>query len=508
MKKLLFLFILTLLPTMASADADPGESLYGEWRLVGWNDGGTDFEVDNSYVSKRGLSIEFSEEGYVTAYSMVNQICLGILTLNGNEMIFDGDRMMTEVYCDVMENLFFEDHIRTIKSYQLDGHLLRLYYTDNDYFVFTSDINDGQKPEESYRPFIEEGKVWKVGEILSNPVQMVYYYYFDGDTIIDGKACRQMMCRQYASPEHPNYDSLTQGTALSYVGAWYEEDRKVYAYDADSRQFEMMYDFSAAANDTLQFKKDGQDYLFAIGPRQTGGLNGFKGVYREVSWCDDWGGYYSPTWLEGVGSIDSPTTNAYFGYVDPLRFLMSCTVGDEVIYLNDSYEDGATPEVMGARARKQRFDFTHTIKVKPKARQSRGEDGQPADDAEATGITDLYGEYSQQRLDINLDRLSDTYQVRITDASGKDVYEKVINAGSVVGLNIDISSLAKDHFTVTVENGYESFTGEFNTQTTGIETITTDKEDTRRGIYNLHGQRISSLQKGLNIVNGRKVFVK
>lgn len=53
MKKLLFLFILTLLPTMASADADPGESLYGEWRLVGWNDGGTDFEVDNSYVSKR-----------------------------------------------------------------------------------------------------------------------------------------------------------------------------------------------------------------------------------------------------------------------------------------------------------------------------------------------------------------------------------------------------------------------------------------------------------------------
>ena len=27
-------------------------------------------------------------------------------------------------------------------------------------------------------------------------------------------------------------------------------------------------------------------------------------------------------------------------------------------------------------------------------------------------------------------------------------------------------------------------------------------------IYNLQGQRISTLQKGLNIVNGRKVYVK
>jgi hypothetical protein len=349
-------------------------------------------------------------------------------------------------------------------------------------------------PQMAYRPMIEEGKVWKVGEILSNPVQLVEYYYFDGDTIIDGKTCKQMMCQRYVSPEHPNYDYLAQRPSLRYVGAWYEEDKKVYTYDTTSQQFTMMYDFSLGDNDTLVVNSDNQDYRFVIGPRQTGGLKGFKGVYREIWWCDEPGRHYSPTWLEGVGSIDSPTANLYFGYVDPSRFLMSCTTGDEVIYLNDSYEDAATPKEMGAR--KQRFDFTHTIKTKPKAPMRRG------------GEMALYGEYSQQQLAINLNPLDDAYLVRITDETGKDVYQKAINAGSIVGLNIDISAYAKGRYTVTVENSNESFTGEFEAQTTGIEAISYQPSAVIHHIYNLQGQRLSTLQKGLNIVNGQKIYVK
>ena len=349
-------------------------------------------------------------------------------------------------------------------------------------------------PQMAYRPMIEEGKVWKVGEILSNPVQLVEYYYFDGDTIIDGKTCKQMMCQRYVSPEHPNYDYLAQRPSLSYVGAWYEEDKKVYTYDTTSQQFTMMYDFSLGDNDTLVVNRNNQDYRFVIGPRQTGGLKGFKGVYREIRWCDEPGRHYSPTWLEGVGSIDSPTANFYFGYVDPSRFLMSCTVGDEVIYLDDSYEDAATPKEMGAR--KQRFDFTHTIKTKPKAPMRRG------------GEMALYGEYSQQQLAIHLNPLDDAYLVRITDETGKVVYEKAINAGSIVGLNIDISAYAKGRYTVTVENSNESFTGEFEAQTTGIEAISYQPSAVRHHIYNLQGQRLSTLQKGLNIVNGQKIYVK
>ena len=341
-------------------------------------------------------------------------------------------------------------------------------------------------PQNDYRPFVEEGKVWKVGAVGSgNPVQLVEYLYFDGDTIIGGKTCKQMMRQVYYGPHYPNLYLIDPLPSLSYIGAWYEEDKKVYLCNATDQQFELMCDFSVNADDTLQI----HNLSYVIGPKQTGGLKGFKGVYRDVRLY----GIYNTTWLEGVGNIDGPIYSVYLGKEAPALFLMSCTVGDEVIYLNDEYEDGATPESMGAR---KRFDFTHTIKTKPKARKRSGEN------------QSLYGEYNDQQLGINLDPLDDAYLVRITDESDKVVYEKIINAGNIVGLNIDISAYAKGRYTVTVENSDETYTGEFAAQTTGIRDVRWKKEEVRTIIYNLQGQRLSTLQKGLNIVNGQKVFVK
>ena len=359
--------------------------------------------------------------------------------------------------------------------------------------IFTADDFNGlknTKPDNdmAYRPFIEEGKVWKVGTISGNPVQVVDYYYFDGDTIIGGRTCKQMMRQRYVSPDYPEYDNLAQLPTLSKVGAWYEKDKKVYFYNENKQSFMIKYDFSIEANETLLF----DNYPYVIGPKQTGGLNGFKGIYRDVMWRGNEDPYYCTTWLEGVGGIDGPTVNIYYGKEGHGLFLMACTVGDEVIYLNEKYEDGATP----GGARKDRFDFTHTIKTKPKAPR-RSEDAQS-----------LYGEYNNLQLGINLNPLDDTYQVSITNESGKVVYEKAINAGNIVGLNIDISAYAKGRYTVTVENSQESFTGEFETQTTGIEENVIIRKLKNVSIYNLQGLRINYLQKGLNIVNGKKVYVK
>ena len=353
-------------------------------------------------------------------------------------------------------------------------------------------------PQMDYRPFVEEGKVWKVGTIptaLDSPVQVVDYYYFDGDTIIGGKTCKQMMRQRYVSPNYTEYDQSKE-PSLRKVGAWYEENKKVYMYDEREQTMTLKYDFSLEANDTLHFLNVDDFPPFIIGPKQTGGIEGFKGVYRDIMMCRDEGqNIRNTTWLEGVGVRDAPFRNAYDPRADLApEFLISCTVGDEVIYFNDEYEDGATPESMGAR--KNRFDFTHTIKTKPKARKRSEEE--PL----------LYGEYNDLKLGINLNPLDDAYQVRITDDSGKVVYEKAINAGNIVGLNIDISAYAKGRYTVTVENSDESFTGEFNAQGTGIESITSNKVESRPSIYNLQGQRLNSLQKGLNIVNGQKIFVK
>ena len=284
--------------------------------------------------------------------------------------------------------------------------------------------------EIAYLPMIEEGKVWKVGDITSgNPAQCVEYFYFDGDTIIDGRTCKRMMCQRYVTPDYSDYEVIMRYPLLRRSGVWYEEDKKVYEYNTTDKQFKLMYDFSVDDNATLQIH--GQSYV--VGPKLTEGLKGFKGVYRNVMW-PSWDGeqiydegHHNTTWLEGVGSIEGPGYNVYLGKeYHGGAFLMACYAGDEVIYHNDEYEDGATPEITGSR--KNRFDFSHTVKTKPKSRTTRG--AEPS----------LYGEYNDQQLGINLNPLYDAYLVSITDETGKTVYEKNINAGAIVGLNIDISA--------------------------------------------------------------------
>ena len=394
---------------------------------------------------------------------------------------------ITELYAEVPPNGI--SHGENFLSCYEDGKCI---FMADDFLNLTS-----TKPVDdiAYRPFVEDGKVWKVGTIptaLGNPVQVIDYYYFDGDTIIGGKTCKQMMCQRYVSPDYSN-EYWTPQPSLTKVGAWYEEDKKVYFYDEWMRTMSLKYDFSSEAIDTLYLIDNNTPFI--IGPRQSGGITGYKGAYRDITIGQN---LRSAIWLEGVGGLDSPvrSVNGYPETADRIpEFLMSCTVGDEVIYLNDEYEDGTTPE----EARKHRFDFTHTIKTKPKARQSRGE------------APSLYGEYNDLQLGINLDPLDDAYLVSITDESGQAIYEKAVNAGSIVALSIDISSYAEGRYTVTVENSLESFTGEFDTQTTGISDSTrqNDKEKMTKDkpIYNLQGQRLSSLRKGLNIVNGKKVFV-
>ena len=337
-------------------------------------------------------------------------------------------------------------------------------------------------PQTAYRPMIEDGKVWKVGSTLirDNLVKMVEYYYFDGDTVINNKTCKRMMCQRYVNPEYPDYAIVMHYPMLRYVGAWYEEDQKVYF--ATNNQVKLLYDFSANANDTIEISNNS----YVVGAKQTGGVKGFKGVYRDILM-----GNYNTTWLEGVGGIDGPTVSVYSGEENHAIFLMSCTVGDEVIYLNDEVEDGTTPE----GARKGRIDFTHTIKIKPKARITRGAE------------TPLYAEYSNQQLGINLNPLDNAYLVRIADETGKAIYEKAVNAGNIVGLNIDISAYAEGRYTITIENSSETFTGRFETRPTGIEEAKSKCLETKGAIYDLLGRRLAAPPaKGVYIQNGRKML--
>ncbi len=343
--------------------------------------------------------------------------------------------------------------------------------------------------QNEYRPFIEAGKLWVVNVCVDGFPDIEpwkEYYYFDGYTMVDGKRCEAMWKINNATEENWVNGVFTPADSpQEYLGAWYEKDRKVYLKRSSRNYLELIYDFTLCSNDTID---PSGGYPLVVN-RVSGGIPGFKGTYYEF-WHDD---LMVNRWLEGVGSDSWPYPWGLEG-TGIEGSLLYCCVGDEVIYYNSAVED---PYDMNAP--KRRFDFTHTTKSQPKIPKRRSEAEQS-----------LYGEYNNLLLDINLDPLSEAYLVRITDETGKVVYEKAINAGSIVALNIDISAYAAGRYTVTVENSQESFTGEFETQTTGIRDALrlNNNEEIKNKIYNLQGQRLSSLQRGLNIVNGQKVYVK
>ena len=354
--------------------------------------------------------------------------------------------------------------------------------------------------QDDYRPFIEEGKVWSLrvcpdGYGIVRNDTWTEHYYFDGDTIIGGQTCKRMFYITNANEENWVNGVFTPGRhTQQYIGSWYEQDKKVYIAHSNRQQFELIYDFSLSTGDSIQ-DMAAEDRYWQV-TKMSGVIPGFfKGTYYNLSLDGR-----TERWLEGVGNESWPDVYQPWNLCGGTARLLSCRVGSEIIYCYIAEED---PFVMGAR--KGRFDFTHTIKTQPKMPRKNGIGDEGLEQS-------LYGEYSDLQLGIHLDPLDDAYQVSITDESGKVVYGKAVNAGTIMGLNIDISAYPEGRYTVTIENSRESFIGEFENVTTGISDATRlndkGKMTNDKPIYNLQGQRISSLQKGLNIVDGRKVYVR
>ena len=57
-------------------------------------------------------------------------------------------------------------------------------------------------------------------------------------------------------------------------------------------------------------------------------------------------------------------------------------------------------------------------------------------------------------------------------------------------------------------NNTKEFAGDFEEDETAIESLAPANTESDGAIYNMAGQRISKLQKGINIVNGKKIVVR
>ncbi len=370
--------------------------------------------------------------------------------------------------------------------------------------------------ETDYRPFIEDDKVWKVGHILKPDYRDCYgmsRYYFDGDTIVGGKAGKRMMCKTDVNEKMG--DDLPLTNSLKYVGALREEGRRVYLALPNKENFILLYDFESEVGDSLEAHSEQLPTGVTTTPctiykKYHGrliydeyGSTTFKGSYEDVTVTQfiQEGGYYgtSTTWMEGVGMDAGPLFGLYSpNWSDCRKRLLSCTAGDEVLYRNTAYvwENEMDPE---SSCTKRRVDFTHVVKKKPKAPQRRVQENEDVA---------VSGEYTQTALTIDLATLQDTYAVTITDPSGQSVYAKDVKTNRVLALDIDISTYTEDAYTITLENEDEIFEGNFRlSDLTSIHEVTTPR--TPSDVYHdLMGRRVTTPSEGIYIRNGKKVLFR
>ena len=232
----------------------------------------------------------------------------------------------------------------------------------------------------------------------------------------------------------------------------------------------------------------------------------FKGIISELQST----GYEDVlSWQEGVGGRGNPLDNLAGLYPTGLfdEILISCSVGDEVIY-------GVTS--IGSEVKKQWLDFTHTTKPRPKS-PGINEPPFPTLPVGARDETDgeemLTGEYSAKELFVNLKTLSGPYVVTLTDDNGKEVYRKEVQTSNIVALNTDLTKYVDGTYTLIIENSEEQYTATLALplidDTVPTSEIVNDNSVNRK-YFDLSGRQLSTLptQKGVYIREGRKVLVK
>ena len=218
-----------------------------------------------------------------------------------------------------------------------------------------------------YRPFIEEGKTWKV-ERRSDAVDgasETWYYYFDGDTLVQGRACKRWMC--YA-------ESVNGETTLRMVAPIFEENGKVWFYspkeekdDMDGEVMEplLLYDFIVQSGDAASLLVPDYTALWSTEPtfRMAGGygtLCHFETVLPLTihgratrcycyysAWNQDAARY--DFYLEGVGSTYAPDLNVCTDDPACEYRLVECRVGDTVLYTAEDDPQATVTAIAGER---------------------------------------------------------------------------------------------------------------------------------------------------------------
>ena len=362
-------------------------------------------------------------------------------------------------------------------------------YTDNtatknidlweNYYTFFA------QEQYAYRPFVEEGKVWKLGwykegvDPTTTDPERIEYQYLQGDTIIDGLQYKRLM------------KSEDGNVPAQYAGAVREDERVVFFCPIGTTASLRLYDFASPAGPGGWYNEFFFliDVLYEInlGENFVIDTETYKGCGREVRF----NGQEKVTWLQGVGHMglyNHTTSIMYGGFFR----LLSCTVGDEVLY----YDSSLMPQE--SEAKKKKLDFTHVIKAQPRAPRHR---------ARQEGDGTLEGEYSVSELFVRLNALTGDYTATLSDASGQVVYQKTVLTDNVLALSTALTAYGPGNYVLTLENDEEAYTAALNIEPNGIENLRPTPSPSRNGgeLYDLQGRRLLKAPvKGMYIQDGKK----
>ena len=241
------------------------------------------------------------------------------------------------------------------------------------------------------RPFIEEGKTWTVG----------YYRYFDlepfmftdyvlsGDTVIAGTVCKKMYERHYHA------DGTDEQTL--YSAALTEADGRVYVYPPSSVTSGLLYDFTAFIDQTLALRAltsvpEGSDVEAQVIDERDVEVG--ESSLHCICIQDDYDVTESRAqmtytlWIDGVGGSKGPLWNCHTNTVGLGVELISCHVGDRVIYRSSQNPDSYIRDILsgisspttqqmknGKSENSEYFDLTGRRLAAPPARGLYIEDG-------------------------------------------------------------------------------------------------------------------------------------
>lgn len=367
-------------------------------------------------------------------------------------------------------------------------------------------INDKDRP---YRPFIEEGKVWRTGIQPGNDYVQQFEYKFYNDTIIGGKTCKVLgkSKLEYYSPEK---SYLTLDT--TYVGVLYEENGKVYRVNPENEEFTLIYDFISPVGMDITVLGE----PLTIARREKSQEPEFKGIVTELQRDDE---RSVVSWMEGVGCRSNPLESLACLFQKGLmnEILISCSIDNgEIIFLKE--ESLPYP----SEVKKKWLDFTHVVKPKPKSpqrvsasKEDASEEGAATSD-EAAEPEMLTGEYSARELFVSLKTLTGAYTVTLTDAAGEVVYRKDVQTSNVVALNTLLTDYPDGEYTLTVENAEEQYTALLSLPLVddAVRDLQDDKSVNSKSVNgkwsDLSGRHLNSqpIRKGIYIKDGRKVLIK